>query len=76
MIFCATLAARRARRGEAIVIIQTIVLKYAFKFQQLGENGVPIHVPNVVDSTTCVIRPVKRAHGTCVRSYTVIGHGD
>jgi hypothetical protein len=62
----------RAVQGEAIVIIQTIVLQHAFKFQQLGENGVPIHVPNVVDSTTCVIRLVERAHGTCVRSYMTV----
>jgi hypothetical protein len=53
----------RAVQGEAIVIIQTIVLKDAFKFQQLGKDGVAIHARNVVDSTMCVIRPVEPAHG-------------
>ena len=34
----------RTMQGNAIVIAQTVVLKYAFKFQQLGVYGVAIHV--------------------------------
>jgi hypothetical protein len=37
----------RAVQGNAIVIVQTIILKHAFKFQQLGEYGVTVHDPKV-----------------------------
>jgi|HubBroStandDraft_3_1064219.scaffolds.fasta_scaffold225019_1 hypothetical protein len=33
----------RTMQGNAIVIAQTVVLKYAFKFQQLGVYGVAVH---------------------------------
>jgi hypothetical protein len=33
----------RAVQGDAIVIVQAIVLKHAFKFQQLGVYGVAVH---------------------------------
>jgi hypothetical protein len=33
----------RAVQGNAIVVAQTVVLTYAFKFQQLGVYGVAVH---------------------------------
>jgi hypothetical protein len=58
-------------QGDAIVIVQPIILHHAFKFHQFGEYGVAIHIPRVVDSTACVIRPVEPAHRRCVRRYHV-----
>ncbi len=41
-------------QGNAILIVQTIVLKYAFKFHQFGEYCVAVHVRNLDDSATGV----------------------
>jgi hypothetical protein len=45
----------RTVQGDAIVIAQAIVLKHTFKFQQLGEYGVAVHVRNLDDSATGVL---------------------
>jgi hypothetical protein len=45
----------RTVQGNPIVIAQAIVLKHAFKFQQLGEYGVAVHVRRLDDSATGVL---------------------
>jgi hypothetical protein len=44
-----------AVQGNPIVVAQAIVLKHAFKFQQLGEYGVAIHSGRLDDSATGVL---------------------